>query len=117
MLEIDPQTLAGRIGEEVGVSDWLEITQARIDRFAEATDDHQWIHVDPARAAAESPFQTTVAHGFLTLPRVGPLVPGAIGGPARLVLNYGSNRVRFVSAVPAGARVRGRFSVVQVEEL
>jgi acyl dehydratase len=117
MLEIDPKTLVRRIGEEVGVSDWFEISQARIDRFAEATDDHQWIHVDPARAAAESPFQTTVAHGFLTLSLVSPLLRGTIRVPARLVLNYGSNRVRFVSAVPAGARVRGRFSVVQVEEL
>jgi acyl dehydratase len=117
MLEIDPQTLAGRIGEEVGVSDWLEISQARIDRFAEATDDHQWIHVDPARAAAESPFETTIAHGFLTLSLVPALLRATLRLPARMALNYGSNRVRFVSPVPTGARVRARFTVVQVQNV
>src|SRR4051812_20642699 len=109
MIEIDPKTLGGRTGDEVGVSDWLEISQARIDRFADATDDHQWIHVDPARAASESPFETTVAHGFLTLSLVPALLRATLRLPARMTLNYGSNRVRFVSPVPAGARVRGRF--------
>src|SRR3954464_8112829 len=112
MLEIDPRTLAGRIGEEVGVRDWLEITQARIDRFAEATDDHQWIHVNPARAAAESPFKTTIAHGVLTVSVLPALLGATLQLPARMTVNYGSNRMRFVSPVPAGARVRARFTVV-----
>src|ERR1051325_164040 len=97
MIEIDPKTLAGSTGDEVGVSGWLEISQARIDRFADATDDHQWIHVDPARAAAESPFETTIAHGFLTLSLVPALLRTTIRVPARMTLNYGSNRLRFVS--------------------
>jgi acyl dehydratase len=117
MIEIDPKTLAGRAGEEIGISEWLEISQARIDRFADATDDHQWIHVDPQRAAADSPFQTTVAHGFLTLSLVPTLLRATIRLPARMSLNYGSNRVRFMSPVPAGSRVRGRFTVVQVQNL
>lgn len=117
MVEIDPRTLAGRTGEEVGVSDWLEISQARIDRFADATDDHQWIHVDRARAASDSPFETTVAHGFLTLSLVPALLRATLRLPARMALNYGSNRVRFVSPVPAGSRVRARFTVLQVQEM
>ena len=67
MIDIDVRTLGDRIGQEIAVSDWLEVTQERINQFADATGDHQWIHVDPARAAAESPFKTTIAHGFLTL--------------------------------------------------
>ena len=117
MIEIDPKTLAGRAGEEIGVSEWLEISQARIDRFADATDDHQWIHVDPRRAAADSPFATTVAHGFLTLSLVPALLRATIRLPARLSLNYGSNRVRFVSPLSAGSRVRGRFTVMQTQEV
>jgi acyl dehydratase len=117
MIEIDPKTLAGRAGEEIGISEWLEISQARIDRFADATDDHQWIHVDPQRAAADSPFQTTVAHGFLTLSLVPTLLRATIRLPARMSLNYGSNRVRFMAPVPAGSRVRGRFTVAQVQNL
>jgi acyl dehydratase len=117
MIEIDLKTIAGRAGEEVGVSEWLEISQERIDRFADATDDHQWIHVDAARAAAESPFKTTVAHGFLTLSLVPSLLRATIRVPARMTLNYGSNRLRFVSPLPAGSRVRGRFTVTQVQDL
>jgi len=117
MIEIDPNTLSGRTGDEIGVSDWVEISQARIDRFADATDDHQWIHVDPARAAAESPFETTIAHGFLTLSLVPALLRATIRLPARMTINYGSNRVRFVSPVPTGSRVRGRFTVVQVQNV
>jgi acyl dehydratase len=117
MIEIDPKTLASRTGEEIGVSEWLEISQARIDRFADATDDHQWIHVDAARAAADSPFTRTVAHGFLTLSLVPSLLRATIRVPARMTLNYGSNRVRFVSPLPAGSRVRGRFTVMQTQEV
>lgn len=94
------------------------MTQSRIDQFAAATDDHQWIHVDPVRAAVESPFKTTVAHGFLTLSLVSVLARRAMSfGTLRMALNYGVNRVRFVSPVPAGARIRGRFSPIAVEEV
>ena len=117
---IDIQDLAAlrdRIGQEIAVSDWIEITQERIDRFAEATDDRQWIHVDAARAAAESPFGTTIAHGFLTLSLVSTLVRRAMSfGSLRLVINCGLNRVRFIAPVPAGSRIRARFSPASVGE-
>ncbi len=104
-------------GQELAASDWLEVTQTRIDQFAEATGDHQWIHVDPARAAAESPFKTTIAHGFLTLSLVPTLAATAMAFPRlRLAINYGINRARFIRPVPAGARIRGRFSPAAVEE-
>ncbi len=106
------------VGDEFGPSDWLEITQERIDRFADATDDHQWIHVDPERAA-EGPFGTTIAHGFLTLAllvrfwyEVGSRFEGY-----RMGINYGVNKVRFPAPVPVGSRIRGRFTVVTVEEI
>jgi acyl dehydratase len=100
----------------VAVSDWIDITQERVDRFAEATDDHQWIHVDPARAAVESPFKGTIAHGFLTLALLSPLARRAMTFPSiRMAINYGVNRVRFVSPVPAGSRVRARFTPAAVE--
>ena len=101
MIEIDVRTLNDRIGEEIAVSDWLEVTQARIDQFADATGDRQWIHVDPARAAAESPFKTTIAHGFLTLSLLSPLLRDSMQfSGLRMAINYGLNRVRFVSPVP-----------------
>ena len=106
------------VGDEFGPSDWLEIDQERIDRFAEATDDPQWIHVDPVRAA-EGPFGTTIAHGFLTLSllvrfwyEVGPQETGY-----RMGINYGTNKVRFPAPVPVGSRIRGRFTVTAVEEV
>ena len=106
------------VGDEFGPSEWLEIDQARIDRFAEATDDPQWIHVDPERAA-EGPFGTTIAHGFLTLSllvrfwyEVGPQEKGY-----RMGINYGTNKVRFPAPVPVGSRIRGRFTVTAVEEI
>ena len=108
--------LSTRTGQEVGVSDWLEVTQARIDEFAEATGDRQWIHVDPARAAVESPFKATIAHGFLTLSLASVLLRGAVSiDGVRMAINYGCNRVRFVSAVPVGSRVRGRFTPASIE--
>ncbi len=91
------------VGREVAVSDWLEVRQERISAFAEVTEDRQWIHVDTERAAEESPFKTTIAHGFLTLsllPRLAKLVLAV--GDVRMGINYGLNRVRFVSPVPAG---------------
>ena len=110
--------LANYAGKEVGVSDWLEVSQDRINQFAEATEDRQWIHIDPERAANESPFKTTIAHGFLTLSLLSVLAKSAISvGGVRMGINYGLNRVRFVSPVPAGARIRGRFTLATLEEI
>ena len=109
------------IGELAGrelLSGWREVDQARIDLFAQATDDPQWIHVDAARAAA-GPFGTTIAHGFLTLSLVVPLFDEALpplDGYA-LTVNYGLNRVRFTAPVPVGSRIRGRFRVEAVDEI
>jgi len=105
------------VGQEL-VSPWLAIEQERIDAFARATDDPQWIHTDPERAAA-GPFGTTIAHGFLTLSLVVPLFDRALPrlDGYGLTLNYGLNRVRFTSPVPSGARVRGRFRIEAVEEV
>ncbi len=109
--------LAGRAGEEIGVSDWLVVSQARIDQFAEATGDHQWIHQDAARAAFESPHGTIIAHGFLTLSLATTLLAKTVAvDEARMIINYGCDRVRFVSAVPAGSQVRGRFTLATVED-
>jgi acyl dehydratase len=98
-------------------SDWIEITQDRINGFADATGDRQWIHVDPERARRDSPFRATVAHGFLTLSLISKMAFDSmcVAG-VRLVLNCGLNRVRFTAPVPAGARVRGRFSVAAIEK-
>ncbi|MBI3403730.1 MAG: MaoC family dehydratase [Acidobacteria bacterium] len=118
IIDIDVTTIRDRIGQELAVSDWLEIAQQRIDEFANATGDRQWIHVDPARAAAESPFKTTIAHGFLTLSLVSELMRGAIRFTGlRMAINYGVNRVRFVSPVPSGSKVRGRFTPATVEDV
>ncbi|HUO80708.1 MAG TPA: MaoC family dehydratase [Steroidobacteraceae bacterium] len=112
--------LSAQVGQEVHVSDWVEVDQARIDAFAAATGDFQWIHVDAERAARESPWKKTIAHGFLTLALL-PLLRGvAEGGEQRFpgvrrIVNYGLNRVRFMNAVVAGARVRGRAKVLSVE--
>lgn len=111
MVDIDIAQLADCLDHEVAASDWLEITQERIDQFAEATDDHQWIHVNPAKAATESPFHTTIAHGFLTLSLVSVLAQRAMNFKELwLAVNYGVNRVRFVTPVPAGAHIRGHFT-------
>lgn len=118
MVTLDLSDLASRVGQEIAVGEWMEISQARVDAFADATDDHQWIHIDRARAAAEAPFKTTIAHGFLTLSLVSSLLRDAIDvGGRRMSINYGLNRVRFVSPVPTGARVRGRFTLAAVSEL
>jgi len=106
------------VGREVATSDWLAITQERIDRFAEAGGDHQWIHVDRERAARESPFGGTIAHGFLTLAVLSPLLADAVEITGkRMGINYGLNRLRFPSPVPAGARVRARFVLRALEPL
>jgi acyl dehydratase len=119
MLEIqDFSTLRDQIGQEIAVSDWMEISQERITQFADATGDPQWIHVDPARAAAESPYGTTIAHGFLTLSMMSALLRSAIRLPAqRTGINYGVNRVRFMAPVPAGSRIRGRFAPAAIKDV
>ena len=108
--------LADLVGTELGPTSWLEVTQERIDAFAAATDDPQWIHVDRDRAA-EGPFGTTIAHGFLTLslclPLLHEVLPARDGGMA---LNYGLNRVRFPAPVLSGSRIRGRFRVLSLED-
>lgn len=110
--------LRDQVGQEVAVSDWFEVTQARINQFAEATEDRQWIHVDPERAARESPFKETIAHGFLTLSLLSELGKRAMSvGGVRMGINYGLNRVRFVSPVPAGSRIHGRFTLAMLEEI
>jgi acyl dehydratase len=118
MIEVDVRTLRDKVGREIAVSDWLEVTQARITQFADATGDHQWIHVDTARAAAESPFKTTIAHGFLTLSLLSALVRDAMTfSGVRMAINYGLNRVRFVSPVPSGSRIRARIGVGAFDEV
>ena len=118
MLRVDVRTLRDRVGEEIAVGDWFEISQERINQFAEATGDHQWIHVDPARAAAGSPFRTTIAHGFLTLSLLSMLIREAIQFTGiRMAINYGLNKVRFVSPVPVGSRIRARLAIGSVEEI
>ena len=106
------------LGREVAVSDWFDVTQERINMFAEATEDRQWIHTDPERAAGESPFKETIAHGFLTLSLLSVLGKSAMSVEGvRMGINYGLNRVRFVSPVPAGSRIRGRFTLAAVEQI
>jgi acyl dehydratase len=108
---VDFAALAGAVGRELAVSDWLEVTQSRIDRFAEATDDSQWIHLDARRAAEQLPGGVTIAHGFLTLSLLPRLLHGAVDVPGvRRTINYGLNRVRFVSPVPSSGRIRARFT-------
>src|SRR6185503_2676229 len=109
--------LKTRIGEEIGVSDWIKIDQARIDAFADASEDRQFIHVDP-RAAAQTPFGGTVAHGFLTLSLLSRMGAEAMLLPdsLKMAINYGLDRVRFLAPVRAGSRLRGRFRLDSVEE-
>ena len=110
--------LKTKVGQEVAAGDWFEVTQERINLFAEATEDRQWIHTDPERAARESPFGGTIAHGFLTLSLLSELMKRAVSvGGVRMGVNYGLNRVRFVRPVPAGALIRGRFRLDAVEEI
>jgi acyl dehydratase len=109
--------LEGRVGQEVAVSPWLEMTQERIDTFAKAIEDFQWIHVDPARAA-KSPFGRTIAHGFLTLSLLSRLSEMTFSfSDRKMGINYGLNRVRFTAPVPSGSRVRARFTLAKYEEL
>lgn len=113
------QALKDFVGREIARSDWLTISQERINLFAEATEDRQWIHVDRARAERESPFKTTIAHGFLTLSLIAHFMQQAIRlqTPPRMAVNYGLNRVRFVSPVHSGALVRARIVLLTLKDV
>jgi acyl dehydratase len=114
---ISIRSLEQRVGQEVGVSPWVDISQERIDTFAKAIDDFQWIHVDANRAKS-SPFGTTIAHGFLTLSLLSHLSERTFGfSDRKMGVNYGLNRVRFTSPVPSGSRVRARFTLQKFERL
>ena len=113
----DSTEVAAAAGDELGVSEWVQITQDRIDLFADATGDRQWIHVDPERAA-HGPFGSTIAHGYLTLamlPFLGAQVYAFAGDAARV--NYGMNKVRFVNPVPVGSKIRNRVRMTTVEDI
>ena len=114
--ESELETLAG---QEVAVSDWIEVKQERIQQFAEATGDHQWIHLDRERAATESPYKTTIAHGFLSLSLLSAMAGSSfrIEGDFKMGINYGLNKVRFPAPVPSDARVRGRFTLQRADQI
>jgi acyl dehydratase len=110
--------LRGATGQHLGWTDWVEITQDRVDRFADATGDHQWIHVDVERAKAESPFGGPIAHGYLTLALSNLFLPELLAVPgASAGVNYGTGKVRFPSPVPVGTRVRGGAEITAVDEI
>ncbi len=113
------EELKSLVGQEVSASDWFEVTQSRINGFADATEDHQWIHVEVERAKTDSPFHSTIAHGFLSLSLLPYLAAQAlkVQGDFKMGINYGLNRLRFVSPVPAGSRVRARFTLQAVEDV
>ncbi len=112
-----PDELAGAVGADLGESDWLEVTQERVDLFAEATGDHQWIHVDPERAAA-GPFGGTIAHGYLTLSLVNHFLPQLVEVHGiSMGVNYGTEKVRFPAPVPVGSRIRGRGVLAAADEV
>ena len=117
-MEIIPaEGLAERIGDETGVSDWLAIDQERVNAFADATMDHQFIHVDP-EAAARTPFGSTIAHGFLTLSLTTPMLMETMVAPDQMVMavNYGTDKVRFIEPVKVGSRIRGRTRLAEVTD-
>ncbi len=112
-----PADLKSALGEHLGYSEWLEITQDRIDKFADATGDHQWIHIDPERAKA-GPFGACIAHGYLTLALVNMFLPQIVEVQGRSMgVNYGSDRLRFPAPVPVGSRIRGGAELIQLEEV
>ena len=112
------EELAAKVGQEVVVSDWLEVTQERIDQFADATGDHQWIHVDVERARRESPFGTTIAHGFLSLSLLSHFLNNSLEfGNSKMGVNYGCNRLRFTAPVKAGSRLRARFKLKEFQRI
>jgi acyl dehydratase len=110
--------MKAEVGKEVAVSDWVEISQQRIDLFADATGDHQWIHTDAERAARESPYGGTVAHGFLTLSLLPALLVNALHMvDMKMGLNYGLNKVRFPAPVPVGSRLRARLAILSIDDI
>jgi acyl dehydratase len=112
-----PRELLAAVGKPLGASDWLEIRQERIDGFADATGDHQWIHVDPVRAK-DGPFGTTVAHGYLTLSITNLFLPELLRVPgASMGVNYGANKVRFPAPVPVGSRIRMACEIIDVTDV
>jgi acyl dehydratase len=115
----NPQSLKEFVGGEISVTEWFPVTQERIEKFAEATEDRQWIHIDRARAKKESPYGDTIAHGFLTLSLLSHLMKEAIQvqSGVRLAINYGLNRVRFSAAVRADSRIRARIVLLESKEL
>ena len=114
----DFNDLKSAVGREVGVSNWLEISQERINKFADATGDEQWIHVDPERAAHEMPGGKTIAHGLLSLSLIPMFMRQVIGLQGlRNTLNYGANKIRYLTPVPAGSRLRGRVSILEAQDV
>jgi acyl dehydratase len=112
------EAMRPHVGQEVALTDWVLVTQERVNLFADATDDHQWIHVDLERCASESPFGGPIAHGFLTLSMVSHLFESAVRmSDAAMVLNYGLNKVRFPAPVPVGSRVRARITLQDIEAI
>ncbi len=114
-----PESFKEYVGKEIGVSDWLTVTQERIAQFADATEDHQWIHLDRERAERESPYGTTIAHGFLTLSLISRFMKDVIQvrGGVGLMVNYGLNRVRFPAPVRAGSRIRAKVVLLSLKEI
>ena len=110
--------LPAAVGQHLGWSDWMEITQERVNQFADATGDHQWIHIDPERAAAESPYGATIAHGYLTLSLTNMFLPSLITvEQISMGINYGVNKVRFPAPVPVGSRVRVGAELSSADEI
>jgi acyl dehydratase len=114
-----PDSLKQFLGKEIGVSEWFTVTPERIAQFAEATEDRQWIHLDHERAARESPYATTIAHGFLTLSLISRFMKDVLQvcGGSGMTVNYGLNRVRFPSPVRAGAKIRARVTLLSIKEV
>lgn len=108
------EAVLGAVGQQLGASDWLEITQARVNLFADATDDHQWIHVDPDKAK-DGPFGACIAHGYLTLSLVSRFLPQIVTVKMKMGVNYGCDKVRFPSPVTVGSRIRGRGELIAAE--
>jgi acyl dehydratase len=113
----NPEELKAAVGRHLGYSDWFEVTQERVNQFADATDDHQWIHVDPERAA-KGPFGRTIAHGYLTLSLVSALLPQLMEvHNISMAINYGTNKVRFPSPVPVGSLIRASADIISADEV
>ena len=119
MVVKDSRSMKELVGKKIGVSEWFCVTQERIEHFAQATEDRQWIHVDRARASSESPYRTTIAHGFFTLSLISHFVKDVIQiqSGVRLAVNYGLNRVRFPAAVRADSRIRACVALLALKEL